>query len=283
MDKADLHVHTRASDGDLSPGEIVALAAKRELLAVAITDHDTMTGAPEGLQAGSRLNVNVIPGIEISAVYDPGTLHMLGYFGDFPSWLEDDLERIQKGRLDRLPRIIERLKGIGLDVSIEDVSHIAGDAQIGRPHIAKALIKNGYVKNFEEAFDKYLGKGKPAYVEKEKLTWKEAIALIKRHNGISVLAHPFTLELKGYELKTLVICMKDAGLNGIEVYYPEHTPEQTKLYKAIALDAGLMLTGGSDFHTPDRGAALGDCGIGEDHLKIILNHLQYKKPVRLER
>jgi 3',5'-nucleoside bisphosphate phosphatase len=276
MDKADLHVHTRASDGDLSPGEIVALAAKRELLAVAITDHDTMTGAPEGLQAGGRLNVNVIPGIEISAVYDPGTLHMLGYFGDFPSGLEDDLERIQKGRLDRLPKIIDRLNSIGLDVSIEDVSHIAGDAQIGRPHIAKALIKKGYVKDFDEAFDKYLGKGKPAYVEKEKLTWEEAIALIKQHNGISVLAHPFTLGLKKSELKNLAISMKDAGLTGIEVYYPEHTPLQTQLYKKIARDAGLILTGGTDFHTHDRGAPLGDCGIGEDNLKIIMNLLNYK-------
>jgi predicted metal-dependent phosphoesterase TrpH len=276
MDKADLHVHTRASDGDLSPGEIVRLAGKRELLAVAITDHDTIIGAPEGLRAGSELNVNVIPGIEISAVYDPGTLHMLGYFGRFPSGLEDDLEKIQKGRLDRFPKIIERLNSIGLDVSVEDVSRIASDAQIGRPHIAKALIKKGYVKDFDDAFEKYLGKGKPAYVEKEKLTWVEAIALIKRHNGISVLAHPFTLELKSSELKNLIISMKEAGLSGIEVHYPEHTPEQTKLYKAIARDAGLFLTGGSDFHTPDRGASLGDCGIGEDSLKIILNHLNYK-------
>jgi 3',5'-nucleoside bisphosphate phosphatase len=275
MDKADLHVHTRASDGDLSPAEIVRLAGKRGLLAVAITDHDTIIGAPEALQAGSELNVNVIPGIEISAVYDPGTLHMLGYFGQFPAGLEDDLEKIQKGRLDRFPKIIERLNSMGLDISIEDVSLIAGDAQIGRPHIAKALIKKGYVKDFEDAFDKYLGKGKPAYVEKEKLTWEEAIALIKRHKGISILAHPFTLELKGRELKNLIIGMKEAGLNGIEVYYPEHTREQTKLYKALAQEEGLLLTGGTDFHTPERGASLGDCGIGEDNLKIILNHLKY--------
>ena len=277
MDRADLHVHTRASDGDLSPGEIVRLAGKRELLAVAITDHDTTIGALEGLQAGSELNVNVIPGIEISAVYNPGTLHMLGYFGRFPSDLEDDLERIQKGRLVRFPKIIERLNSLGLDVSIEDVSRIAGDAQIGRPHIAKALINKGYVKDFDDAFEKYLGKGKPAYVEKEKLTWEEAIALIKRHSGISVLAHPFTLELKGRDLKNLVFSMKEAGLSGIEVYYPEHTPEQIKLYKAIALKEGLILTGGSDFHTPDRGASIGDCGIGEDNLKILLNNLKYKQ------
>jgi predicted metal-dependent phosphoesterase TrpH len=273
MDKADLHVHTRASDGDLSPEEIVGLAGKRDLLAVAITDHDTTTGAPLALQAGRKLNVNVIAGIEISAVYDPGTLHMLGYFKEFPSGLEDDLEKIQKGRLDRFPRIIERLNGLGLDITIEDVSRIAGDAQIGRPHIAKALIKKAYVNDFDEAFDKYLGKGKPAYVEKEKLTWEEAIELIKRHRGISVLAHPFTLELEKNDLKILIINMKKAGLSGMEVYYPEHTHEQTKLYKIIAKEAGLILTGGTDFHTPERGASLGDCGIGKDGLKIILEHL----------
>ena len=275
MDRADLHVHTRASDGDLSPEEIVGLAGKRELLAVAITDHDTITGALQALQTGKKLNVNVIPGIEISAVYDPGTLHMLGYFKEFPVGLEDDLEKIQKGRLDRFPRIIERLNSIGLDITIEDVRHIAGDAQIGRPHIAKALIKKAYVKDFDEAFDKYLGKGKPAYVEKEKLTWEEAIGLIKRHKGISVLAHPFTLELESSELKKLITRMKAAGLSGMEVYYPEHTHEQTKLYKAIAIEAGLILTGGTDFHTPERGASLGDCGIGEEGLRIILKHLDY--------
>ncbi len=277
MDKADLHVHTKASDGDLSPGEIVKLAGERELLAVAITDHDTTKGAPEGLQSGKELNVKVIPGIEISAVYDPGTLHMLGYFGQFPSGLEGDLEKIQKGRLDRFPRIIERLNSIGLEVTVEEVNRIAGDAQIGRPHIAKALIKKGYAKDFDDAFDKYLGKGKPAYVEKEKLTWEEAIALIKRHGGISVLAHPFTLELKEGDLRRFVISMKKAGLNGMEVFYPEHTREQTKLYKAIALDEGLILTGGTDFHTPDRGASLGDCGIGENNLELILNQLDFKR------
>ncbi len=275
MNKADLHVHTRASDGDLSPEEIVELAGRRELLAVAITDHDTITGAPLALQAGKKLNVNVIPGIEISAVYDPGTLHMLGYFKEFPSGLENDLEKIQKGRLDRFPRIIERLNSIGLDITIEDVSLIAGDAQIGRPHIAKALIKKAYVKDFDEAFDKYLGKGKPAYVEKEKLTWEEAIGLIGKHEGISVLAHPFTLELADNDLKNLIHSMKAAGLSGIEVYYPEHSHEQAKLYKSIAGEAGLILTGGTDFHTHERGASLGDCGIGEEGLKIILEHLDY--------
>jgi len=131
------------------------------------------------------------------------------------------------------------------------------------------------VKDFDEAFDKYLGKGKPAYVEKEKLTWEEAIGLIRKHEGISVLAHPFTLELESGGLKNLIIRMKTSGLSGMEVYYPEHTYEQTKLYKAIAEEAGLILTGGTDFHTHDRGASLGDCGIGEECLKIILDHLDY--------
>lgn len=273
MGKADLHTHTTASDGDYPPEKLVKHSQARGLLAVAITDHDTTKGVPEGLKAAQSLDIRVIPGIEISAVYDPGTLHILGYFREFPGGLEDDLERIQKGRLDRFPKIIERLNGLGLNLTLDDVTMIAGDAQIGRPHIAKALIKKGYVKDFDDAFDRFLGKGRPAYVEKEKLTWQESIDLIRRHNGISVLAHPFTLELKDAMLKKLVFSMKAAGLGGIEVHYPEHTREQTKLYKAIAQEAGLVVTGGTDFHTPDRGAPLGDCGIGEDALDVLLNLL----------
>lgn len=275
MAKTDLHVHTKASDGDLRPEEIVRLAGSRGLSAVAITDHDTAKGVPEGLKYASELGVDVIPGIEISAVYDPGTLHMLGYFKEFPSNLENDLENIQKGRLDRFPKIIERLNGLGFDITIEDVGFIAGNAQIGRPHIAKALISKGYAKDFDDAFDRFLGKGKPAYVEKEKLSWEEAIALIRRHGGISVLAHPFTLELKNAELKAFVVKMKDAGLGGIEIYYPEHSHEQIKFYRAIAEEARLVVTGGTDFHTHERGATLGDCGIGEEMLKVFLQRLDH--------
>lgn len=273
MAKADLHVHTTASDGEYSPEKIASLSFEKGLSAVAITDHDTIKGVPAALNAVKGLDIKVIPGIEISAVYDPGTLHMLGYFPEYPDTLEDDLENVQKGRLNRFPKIIEKFNCLGFDISIDDVMQIAGDAQIGRPHIAKALIKKGYATEFNEVFDKWLGKGKPCYVEKEKLTWEEAINLIKRHNGISVLAHPFTLELDELSLKELVGNMKSAGLSGIEVYYPEHTTDRIKLYRKIANEMGLIITGGTDFHSPLRNAGLGECGIEKDNLAIFKQKL----------
>lgn len=268
---ADLHTHTTASDGDLTPTQLIARGKSRGLAALAITDHDTLKGVEEGLAAGEACGMRVIPGIEISAVYEPGTLHMLGYFPDYPVGLEEDLQQVQQGRKDRFPKIIERLHAHGLTITLEDVKAIAGEAQIGRPHIAKALIQKGYVKDFEEAFDRWLAKGKPAYVSKEKLSWEEAVRLIRAHGGVPVLAHPFTLEIGDEELRKLVAAMQSGGLLGIEVYYPEHTHAQTRLYRDIAQSLGLVVTGGTDFHAPDRNSAdLGATGLDEAHLRVLL-------------
>lgn len=269
---ADLHAHTTASDGDLTPAELVSLAQTRGLKALAITDHDTLLGVPEGLRAGASLGLQVIPGIEISAINEPGTLHMLGYFSAHPKALEEDLGKVQQGRLDRFPKIICKLNELGCMVTLEEVSVIAGEAQIGRPHIAKALIARGYVKDFDEAFDRWLGKGKPAYVEKEKLDAEEAIKLILKHGGVPVLAHPFTLEIADESLKDFIVQAKDYGLMGIEVYYPQHSHAQMRLYRDIARSLGLIATGGTDFHGHDHGGAnLGDTGVDKDRLKALLD------------
>lgn len=267
----DLHAHTTASDGDLTPTQLVIRARTRGLSTLAITDHDTLKGVEEGMDAGAVNGIRVLPGIEISAIYEPGTLHMLGYFRTNPAGLEEELECVQQGRMDRFPKIIKRLNEHGLMITQEDVTAIAGEAQIGRPHIAKALIQRGYVKDFDEAFDRWLAKGKPAYVEKEKLSWEEAIRLIRTHGGIPVLAHPFTLEIGDDALRNLVTEMKDGGLMGIEVYYPEHTHAQMRLYREIARTLGLVATGGTDFHGTDRnGADLGDVGLDGEHLRNLL-------------
>jgi len=271
---ADLHAHTTASDGDLNPTELVSLAVECHLGALAITDHDTLKGVQEAIQAGVALGLKVIAGIEISAIYEPGTLHILGYFGGCPAPMEQALEKVQQGRLDRFPKMIRRLNDLGLMVTLEEVRAIAGDAQIGRPHIAKALIARGCVKDFDEAFKRWLGKGKPAYVEKEKLSGEESIKLILRHGGVPVLAHPFTLELDDMALKDVIAQLKDVGLKGIEVYYPEHSHAQTRRYRDIARSLGLIVTGGTDFHGHARnGARLGDTGIDEDRLKALLDLL----------
>lgn len=260
--QADLHIHTTASDGDLSPHEIVLLAKTQGLSAMAVTDHDTTSGLSEAMTDAEKLGITLIPGIEISAVYDPGTLHILGYFSDIPLGLEKALSDVQHARAKRAPKIIEKLNELGVRITLDDVMQIAGDAQLGRPHIAKALINNGSVKNFEEAFSRYLAKGKPAYIDKKKMTWDEALVLIKAYGGVSVLAHPFTLCLNANELRSFVETLAAHGLSGIEVYYPEHTKAQKKLYASISRSLNLLTTGGTDFHGSNRNASMpGDSGV----------------------
>jgi predicted metal-dependent phosphoesterase TrpH len=262
----------------MRPGELVSTAASIGLEAVAITDHDTIKGIPEALQTGRESGISVIAGVEISAEYDPGTMHILGYFKTLPDGLEQKLQAVQAARRKRFPQIIEKLNALGYAITRDDVLSIAGDAQIGRPHIAKALIQKGYVKNYETAFSTYLAKGKPAYVPKEKMNMHQALNLIRHHGGLPVLAHPFTLELESYELKLVVEQLKSAGLKGMEVFYPEHTRAQKKLYTAIARDLDLFMTGGTDYHGLGRGrTGIGDFGVDKETLHIMLdtfNHLQ---------
>ena len=255
----------------MRPGEIVSKAASIGLGAVAITDHDTINGVPEAIRIGRETGIRVIAGVEISAVYNPGTMHILGYFQTLPDGFEKELQSVQAGRRKRLPKIIEKLNILGFTITRDDVSSIAGDAQIGRLHIAKALIEKGYVKDFKTAFSRYLAKGKPAYVEKEKMSIARSLSLIHEYGGLPVLAHPFTLELEAYELKLLVKQLKEAGLAGMEVFYPEHTKAQKKLYTTIARDLDLFMTGGTDYHGPGRNSiSVGDFGIDKETLNVMM-------------
>ncbi len=271
---ADLHIHTSASDGDLNPGKIVSWAHARGLDAIAITDHDTVAGIPEAIRTGEEAGIRIIPGVEISAIYEPGTMHILGYFPSYPQGLEKALEGIQDARRKRCPRIIEKLNALGMPVTAHEVAEIARDAQIGRPHIAKALIRGGYVRNYEEAFSQYLAKGRPAYVDKEKMTWEESLTLIHEYGGLPVLAHPFTLELQSHELRLLMERLVSGGLKGVEIFYPEHSRAQKKLYRSLARDLGLFATGGTDYHgTARNSVSPGDYGIDTATLAVLLDHL----------
>lgn len=259
---ADLHLHTSASDGELRPSELVYRAQSIGLKAIAITDHDTLSGLPEAIASGKKNHISIIAGIEISAVYDPGTMHILGYFPAYPQGLEERLSFIQEARRKRCPLIIKRLNALGLSVTLDDVIAISRGGQIGRPHIAKAMINKGIAKNSAEAFSRYLAKGKPAYVEKEKMTIEDSISLIREYNGLVVLAHPFTLDLQPYELKLLIKHLKLLGLAGLEIIYPEHTRSQKRLYTSIAHNLNLFITGGTDYHGPGRNnVSIGDFGI----------------------
>ncbi len=248
--KADLHLHTTASDGELSPEGLATLARESGLEAIALTDHDTVAGASSAEKLALEHGIRVIPGVEVSIDYDPGTLHVLGYFPTFPRGFEEVLGRLQHARVVRLPRMLEKLRALGMDLLESDVRSISQGGQVGRPHVAKALMKKGYVRDFEEAFARYLGKGRPAYVEKDRMRSAEAIRAIRDAGGMPVLAHPFTLGLGKGELASFVRGLREEGLKGMEIFYPDHTRPQKKHYLELALELGLVPTGGTDFHAP---------------------------------
>jgi predicted metal-dependent phosphoesterase TrpH len=251
----DLHIHSTASDGTLSPFEILRLAETLELGAISITDHDTLKGSGDLVEAAGSSVVRVLTGIEISAIppasYEiAGSFHILGYgiqLND-PA-LNQTLETLQHARENRNPFIIRRLNAMGLDITLEEVIQTSGEAQIGRPHIAQLMIKKGFVRTIDEAFDAYLGFNKPAYVEKFKLDCQKAIEMITEAGGLPVLAHPYLLRIPdNSRLKSLVGILKEMGLKGIEVYYPEHSLKHVEFYSRLALDYDLAVTGGTDFH-----------------------------------
>jgi len=251
----DLHIHSTASDGTLSPPEILSLALKHRLGAIAITDHDTIDGSQEALRFGIPAEIKFLTGVEISATppssfHCPGSFHILGYAvrPDDPV-LNQTLVQLQEARKNRNPRIIERLNALGINISLDDVRREVGDGQLGRPHIARLMIKQGYARTIDEAFDNYLGKGKPAYVDKFRLSSSQAIALIRDAGGTPVLAHPFLLEAESdAALENLVITLKEMGLLGIEVYYPSHSRDHIAEYTRLAKRHRLFMTGGTDFH-----------------------------------
>jgi predicted metal-dependent phosphoesterase TrpH len=254
MKLIDLHIHSTASDGSYAPAEVVRQAKEGGLTAIALTDHDTVDGLAEALAAGDREGLEVIPGVEISAQFPGGTMHILGLFVDYRNGLLDKrLAVLKQARIDRNPRIIAKLNALGLRITMAQVEAIAGGGQIGRPHIARALMESGYVSDLQEAFDKYLGWQRAAYVSKFRFPPPEALAMIREAKGIPVLAHPFTLNLgSAGALKKLIVELQGLGLAGLEVYYSEHTPEQEALYLKLARELDLVVTGGSDFHGDNK-------------------------------
>jgi len=242
----DLHIHSTASDGRLSPEEIVSRSAELGLKVIALTDHDTVDGVPSALQAAKAFpGLRVIPGVEISTDLADGEAHVLGYFIDYTSReLGAALEMFRNSRQGRARGMVAKLGDLGMDIDYERVRELAGEGSIGRPHIARAMMEKGYIATFEEAFDKYIGHSGPAYVPREKLTPEEAVQLILRSHGLPVLAHPFTVNDPEDMLKKL----KKVGLIGVEVYYKDNTPEQTTATLELADRYGLIATGGTDYH-----------------------------------
>jgi predicted metal-dependent phosphoesterase TrpH len=276
----DLHLHTSASDGTLSPSELVRYAVKRGVQAIAITDHDTIDGNEEAIGEGHQVHLTVIPGVEISVDYSSGSMHMLGYlFDNQNESLREKLKLLQKFRAERNPRIAEKLTRLGMPTPYEEVVQLSGGGQVGRPHFARFMIEKGYVRSEQEAFEKYLKKGALAYEEKVRFSPSDAVALILGAQGVPVLAHPFTLNCKGpEELDHVVKGLVEAGLKGIEVFYPEHSEKETLEYQRLADRYGLIVTGGSDFH--GNGGSGIDLGTGRGNLNVpyeLLNTLYQAK------
>ena len=251
----DLHIHSTASDGTYSPSEILQLACRSGLKAIAITDHDTLDGTRQALECGIPAKLHFITGVEISTHpamgLDSGdSLHILGY-GIDPrhSGLEQTLNKFQQVRMERIHRILDRLRKLGIPLTMEQVAAEVGEGTAGRPHVASAMIQAGAVADIDEAFQKYLRKGCPAYVGKERLDCLQAFELIRAAGGIPVLAHPVLIPCRSdTELADLVAALCKIGLKGLEAYYTEHTPQAVARYKALAEKFGLSVTGGSDFH-----------------------------------
>jgi predicted metal-dependent phosphoesterase TrpH len=245
----DLHTHSTASDGIYSPTELLHKARDAGLRVLALTDHDTTGGIEEAVQAAGALDIDFIPGIEINTDVSGGEVHVLGYFPEYQRpGFQAILQVLRDARERRGQRIVELLNEHGINISWDRVREIA-QGSVGRPHVAEALMEAGYVQTISEAFDKYIGAGRFAYVPRYKLTPQDAVHLIASANGLPVIAHP--LELPGIvELRNWLPDLCEAGLVGLETYYGQYTPENERQLHALADEYHLIPTGGSDFHGP---------------------------------
>ena len=249
----DLHMHSTASDGSRTPADVVRAAAFAGLGAIALTDHDTVAGLAEAHVAGAELGVRIVNGVELSAVEGDAETHLLGLHLRDVLVIERELGALRDMRERRGQRIVEKLIALGVLVTFDDVLAQASGGAVGRPHVARALVADGWATDVRDAFDRYLGAGKPAYVAKDQLGMADAIAIIHSAGGLAVLAHP-----GGAGTRERLTALMALGLDGVEVRHPGHSPSDTARLSAVAAQLGLVISGGSDWH----GAAEGPRTIG---------------------
>lgn len=251
----DLHAHSLRSDGALSPADLVLRATARGVRILALSDHDTLAGVADAVAVGANAGLRIIPATELNTESEWGDAHILGYFVDpADSGLEDRLHWLRQNRGRRVELMVQKLNDLGYAIGLDRVLEIAQGGALGRPHIAQALLEKGYVRTYDEAFGTLIAKDSPAYVSRVGLTPIEAVELVRAHGGVPSLAHPGTVGGLDELLPKLVA----AGLAGIEVYYPEHSPAFVTRCLALARTHGLVATGGSDFHgRSEHGSDLG--------------------------
>ncbi|MCS6771534.1 MAG: PHP domain-containing protein [Kiritimatiellae bacterium] len=242
-------MHSTFSDGSKTPEELVARGSALGLRGMALTDHDTVSGVERFLNAARAAGIPAVSGVEVSAQLDGGSVHVLGYGIDPTSpALREALGWIREGRSERNREIIHKLNRLGFRITEEEVAAAAGGEVVGRPHIAGVLVRKGIVHSKREAFDRFLGRGRPAFAERRRLDPVSTIRLIRESGGVAVIAHPYALKMNRRDLAELLRELHKAGLTGIEVYYPEHSPETVRAYRSLAAEIGLLVTGGSDYH-----------------------------------
>ena len=270
MLRVDLHLHSTASDGRFSPADLIRKAAAEGLAFIALTDHDTVDGIAAALEAAREFSgLRLIPGIEISTDIPEGEVHVLGYFIDHTNRnFQAALEKMRDSRWERARRMVTKLEKMSCPVDWERVREIAGGGTIGRPHIAQAMMERGYIEFFQEAFEKYIGRDGPAYVEREKVTPSGAVELIVQAGGLPVLAHPLTIP----EPEQLATKLQAVGLIGIETYYASYAAEDVQRLITIADRHNLVTTGGTDFHGINANAEtlIGGVEIPEESVERLL-------------
>lgn len=241
----DLHSHTTASDGQYSPEELVGLAHAAKVTVLAVTDHDTVAGISAASEAARAVGIRLVPGIELSTFVNGREVHVLGHFiNPANPAVASFSELLRNERYKRMERMIEKMRALGYPVTMSEVETLAQKAHLGRPHLARVLVERGFCVDTKEAFDRFLGDGKPAHVERYKLSGEEAIALIRGAGGTATVAHPGVSKLEAHELTALA----QAGLSGLEVHHSDHNPSLRKKYLDLASVLKLVPTAGSDFH-----------------------------------
>lgn len=267
MKRIDLHVHSDASDGTCTPSELVNYALEKGLAAMALTDHDTVSGVKEAMAAAEGTELCLIPGVELSAEYRGRDIHILGLFLDYESKpFLSYLDEFKATRDERNIQMADRLSEHGMPVSMDEMREEYGDAVLTRAHFAKMLMKKGYVKSYDEAFERFLGDGKPCYIPRKRITPEGAIELIHQAKGLAVLAHPLLYHLGMDELRELVKQLKSQGLDGIEAIYSMNSRRDERRMKKLAGEYDLLITGGSDFHGATKPYI--DLGVGRGGLFV---------------
>ena len=271
----DFHAHTNASDGSLSPEELVRRAITKGLTALAITDHDSVEAIPRALRAAKSSSLLLIPGVELSAVYENLDVHVLGYFVDYTDQhFLARLEELRVARQERAADMVKALHEAGFDVTIDEVLRLAEEGAVGRSHVARVLVDKGHAPSVAEAFDLYIGRGRPYYVPKPSTTPALAVRTILDAGGVPVLAHP---SITGAE--SLIPQLAEVGLAGVEAFHAEHTQEQAESLVRVAREHGLIVTGGSDHHGPTSpGGDLGSADVPDYVLPELLARHRLARP-----